>query len=99
MIVMAVAFTVKTEHRDAVMTAMKTMAKHTLQENGCHDYSFYAHFDDPQKIFLFEEWKDQACLDAHFETEHMAVFKEAIGELLGEPTKITRYVVSESGPL
>ena len=99
MIVMAVTFSVKPDRTDAAMTTMKVMAKSTLKEDGCNQYSFYADFDDPKKIFLFEEWRDQVCLDLHFETEHMAVFKAALDHLLEEPIKITRYVVSASGPL
>ena len=61
MIVISAAFTIQAGQQETVLNAMKAMAAETLKENGCHDYTFYSHLDDDQKVFLFEEWQDQAC--------------------------------------
>ena len=50
-------------------------------------------------FFLFEEWDGQIYLDAHFKTEHMAEFRKQLPDFTAAPPQVTRYVVSESGPL
>lgn len=99
MIVIGAVFIVKEDKRDTAIAAMSTMAAATLEEQGCNDYTFYADLKNPNKFFLFEEWDDQDCLNAHFQTPHMAEFRKITPDVLAEPTKLTRYVVSESGPL
>ena len=70
-----------------------------MQEEGCKDYTFYADLGDPHKFFLFEEWDGQIYLDAHFKTGHMAEFRKQLPDFTAAPPQVTRYVVSESGPL
>lgn len=99
MIVIAAVFRVKEDKRNEALEAMSEMAAATLKEKGCNDYTFYADLKDTSKFFLFEEWDDQDCLDAHFKTAHMAEFRKKMPDIASEPTVVTRYVVSESGPL
>ncbi len=62
----------------SVMDAGNTMVAATLKETGCVDYCFAIDIGNPTRIRLFEVWIDQAALDAHMQTPHMAVFMEAI---------------------
>ena len=99
MIVISAVFKVQEGKRDRAIDVMQEMANATLKEQGCNDYTFYADLKDPLRFFLFEEWDDQASLDAHFKTEHMAIFRKHLPDLTAHQTQVTRYVVSESGPL
>ncbi len=99
MIVIRAVFKVQEGKRAEAINVMQTMSRATLKEKGCNDYTFYADLDDQHKFFLFEEWDDQDCLNAHFKTEHMAEFRKQLPNLSAAPAQITRYVVSESGPL
>lgn len=99
MIVLDVKFNLKEGCFEDSVAAMKKVATETLQEDGCAEYRFALPFSEGLPIVLFEEWESQSALDAHFETGHLAQFRETMQELLAEPPIIRRYVVSEAGSL
>lgn len=99
MIVLDVKFKLKSGCLDQATAAMRACAAKTIAEIGCNAYRFATAFDGEYPIVLFEEWDSQAALDAHFETAHLQHFRTQMSELLESPPVITRYVVSESGPL
>ena len=45
-------------------------------EDGCLCYRFYADLINPRRLRLYEEWRDEAALEAHFQSPHMATFQE-----------------------
>lgn len=63
-------------------------------EAGCSSYACFAQADRPDAFLFFEEWRDQAALDAHFATPHFAGFMQRFPSLIdGSPT-ITLYTAS-----
>ncbi len=50
----------------------------TRQETGCIDYAFAIDLLHADTIRIAEIWSDQAALDAHFATRHMAEFNAAL---------------------
>ncbi len=99
MIVIAATFNIKEGKRQEAISTMQTMAKATMQEDGCNDYTFYADLENKNKFFLFEEWVNQEALSAHFEMPHMTIFRAAMSDIAASKTEVIRYLVSESGPL
>jgi quinol monooxygenase YgiN len=57
-------------HMLAMMTA-------TRAEDGCGAYAYAEDVAEPGLIHVFEIWRDQAALDAHFKTQHMAAWRAA----------------------
>jgi quinol monooxygenase YgiN len=57
-------------HMAAMMAASQT-------EDGCLDYNYAEDVTEPGLIHVFERWRDQAALDAHFKTDHMASWRGA----------------------
>jgi quinol monooxygenase YgiN len=57
-------------HMLAMMTA-------TRAEDGCAAYSYAEDVAEPGLIHVFEIWRDQSALDAHFKTAHMAAWRAA----------------------
>jgi quinol monooxygenase YgiN len=55
-------------HLEAVVAA-------TRKEAGCLVYAYAIDVEDPGLIRVFEQWRDQACLDAHFQTDHMRAWQ------------------------
>ena len=51
-------------------------------EDGCLEYSYGEDVLDPGLIRVFEVWRDQAALDAHFASEHIAAWR-AHGQRFG----------------
>ena len=99
MIVLDVKFNLKEGCFDEAVAAMKEVAAETLKEDGCVEYRFALPFSEGLPIVLFEEWESQEALEAHFETTHLAAFREKMEKVLTGPAVIRRYVVSEAGPL
>jgi len=99
MIVVAGAFPVDGSKAAEITDAANTMRVATLQEDGCHEYRFSFATDDPNTVLVFEEWRDQEALTKHFAAPHMAEFQAKVGTFVtGAPT-ISRYEVTDKGPL
>jgi quinol monooxygenase YgiN len=64
---------------DRLSSAMLTMMAATQAEEGCEHYVFSRALDDPDTAYVSERWRDQAALDAHFASSHMATFNAVIG--------------------
>jgi quinol monooxygenase YgiN len=77
--------------------SFEKMRAATLKEAGCIEYQAYADRGDPGTLFMFEKWKDQAALDAHFTSPHMAEFGAALGGLGIRGMDVKKYVVSSEG--
>jgi quinol monooxygenase YgiN len=99
MIVLDVKFLIKEDCIAEAKAAMKVCAEATLKEEGCNEYRFATEFGAEDRVVLFEEWRSQGDLDLHFETPHLQHFRSQMADALVEPPSITRYLVSESGPL
>ena len=95
MIVVAGAAKVKPDKRGKAVLSALAMAEATKEEPGCISYEFFVDIQDPNRIFIFEQWEDQAALDAHNLSEHMAEFREQLPDLLASSLDVKRYVVSE----
>jgi quinol monooxygenase YgiN len=62
---------------DGLRPHMIEMMAATRAEDGCVDYAYAEDVGEPGLVHVFEIWRDQAALDAHFKTEHMARWREA----------------------
>jgi len=99
MIVIAGTVPTKADRRDDVIAAATAMVRATLEEAGCNAYSFSFSMTEPATVCIFEEWVDQAALDAHFATAHMAEFRGKLGDLVAGAGTFTKYEIASSGPL
>ena len=99
MIIIAGTISVKPETREAAIEACLTMQKATQQEEGCISYRFHADLEDPNTLFLFEEWESQEHLSAHFKAEHMKAYRAVIPALVNGPSKLKYYTIESSRPL
>jgi quinol monooxygenase YgiN len=50
----------------------------TREERGCLAYAFSEDIAEPGVIHIAERWADQAALDAHNKTPHLAAFMGAL---------------------
>ena len=56
---------------------MLAMLTATRAEDGCLDYAYAEDVAEPGLIRVFELWRDQAALDAHFQAPHLAAWRAA----------------------
>ena len=70
----------KPEEADAVRAALSTLVAATRQERGCVSYALSESGAVPGTFVTDEQWTDQAALDAHMKTPHVAAAFAAVGE-------------------
>lgn len=99
MIVIAGSVAVRPERRDEAVRVACTMAAATRTEPGCVTYRFSADLDDPNVLLIFEEWESEEALARHFQTPHMAAFREALPGLLAGVPALRRYVVASAAAM
>lgn len=62
---------------DAARPAMRRMIEASRAEPGCLDYAYAEDVLDPGLIHVRELWTDQAALDRHFASPHLAAWRAA----------------------
>jgi len=83
----------------ATRKAIVEMVRASRAEDGCIDYAFASDLADPDTLILFERWRDQAALDAHGKSAHMAAFQEFMGATPPEASDLRIYDTDEGQPL
>jgi quinol monooxygenase YgiN len=99
MLIVAGTITVDPAHRDEMFAAVAPMVEATRAEPGCRAYVFSPDVDDPALVHLYELWDDQAALDAHFASDHMAAWQARAADLPISGRDIAKYIISEVGTL
>jgi autoinducer 2-degrading protein len=72
----------------------KGMTEKTLTEPGCTGYQLYQNPYEPTKFLVFETYKNQAAIDAHFAADYFKEFGGKIGPLTSQPSVIMIYDVA-----
>jgi quinol monooxygenase YgiN len=91
MIVLAAKFTGKPGRKNEILRLVDIVKPLSRAESGCLTYDFYEKQPEGNEFLFFEEWRDQAALDAHFATQHFADFVKAIPELIEGAPQIRIY--------
>lgn len=68
--------------------AMDAMVAPSRAEAGCQRYDAFQ--SETGQVIVVETWDDQAALDRHGQTPHMATFRAAIGDLLAGPVVVEK---------
>lgn len=78
---------IKEGQKQAFIDTAKELIQKSRQEEGCISYALYEDLNQNVLTFI-EEWKDQAAIDFHNQTEHfttivpkLAAFQEQPGEV------------------
>ena len=79
-------------HMLAMMTASRA-------EDGCIDYDYAIDVFEPGVIRIFEIWRDQAALEAHFAAPHMAEWRAAWPSFGVSDRRLFAYEVASERPL
>ena len=67
------------------------MIAETNREDGCLHYTFAEDVADPGLVLISERWRDQAAIDAHSKSAHMAEFLGAMGAMAPQGMDIRLY--------
>ena len=79
MFVLAATLQVKPEHREAFFEAQVENARASVRdEPGCVRFEVLVDAFDPNRMHIYEVFRDQAGLDAHLVAPHYARFREKV---------------------
>jgi len=87
------------DNLDRFRPHMAAMMAASRAEDGCIDYNYGDDVTEPGLIHVFERWRDQAALDAHFATGHMARWRAAWPSFGVSDRKLFAYEVASERPL
>ena len=87
----AAKISVKPDQVKAFIEATPAILAASRAEPGCVSYTMYQNPHEPASFFFFEQWKDQAAIDAHFATPHFKAFGEQIKNMVAAPPEIVIY--------
>ncbi len=74
MICLAVTFVIKPDHEDDAIDFFGKLTQHTVKEAGCRMYLAHRSTTEPRRFFLYEQYDDQAALDAHRAAPHFVQY-------------------------
>ncbi|MFE8585630.1 putative quinol monooxygenase [Sphingomonas sp. NCPPB 2930] len=87
------------DNLDAARPVMRRMVEASRAEPGCLEYGYAEDVLDPGLIHVKEIWVDQAALDAHFASPHIAEWRAAWPAFgIGE-RDLRVYTVGEARPV
>jgi quinol monooxygenase YgiN len=74
MLCVAVTYVIKPGHEQEAVELFGKLTGATRGEPGCRMYQVHRSTTDPRRFFIYEQYEDQAALDAHRATTHFAQF-------------------------
>ena len=70
MVVLAVTWMAKAGREAEVATLFSKLTEESRKEPGCQMYLVHRHKTEPRRFFIYEQYKDDAALEAHRTTPH-----------------------------
>ena len=65
MVVLAVTWMAKVGRESEVAAVFEKLTAESRKEPGCVMYQVHKHKTDPRRFFIYEQYKDDAALEAH----------------------------------
>jgi quinol monooxygenase YgiN len=70
MVVLAVTWMAKQGHEADVAAVFTKLTEESRKEPGCSMYQVHRHKTEPRRFFIYEQYKDDAALEAHRTAPH-----------------------------
>jgi len=70
MVVLAVTWVANPGHEEEVAETFRKLQAASRQEPGCLMYIVHRQVDNPARIFIYEQYRDSAALEAHRSSPH-----------------------------
>jgi quinol monooxygenase YgiN len=74
MVVLAVTWMAKAGHEAEVAAVLEKLSGEARKEPGCAMFQVHRHRTEPRRYFIYEQYKDDAALEAHRATPHFLQF-------------------------
>lgn len=90
MFVIVAKIQIKPEFREPFLASMLDDARGSVEkEPGCLHFSVVQDLEDPNRICLFEVYRDRAAFEAHRQMPHYLRWRKTVGEWYAAPTEVT----------
>ena len=70
MVVLAVVWVARPAHEEEVADVFRKLEAESRREPGCLMYIVHRHKDDAARFFIYEQYEDEAALQAHRDAAH-----------------------------
>ncbi len=91
MIALFVTIHMKPEYRDAFLESMLGDARGSVNdEPGCLRFDVVQDDNDPNTIYLYEIYKDQAAFDYHGQAPHFVKWRDTVKDWFASPISVIR---------
>jgi quinol monooxygenase YgiN len=94
MLIIAGTLRVPPEKLAAFKPHMEKMLLASRAEPGCITYSYAIDVQDSGLVRVFEAWRDQAAIDAHFKAPHLAEWRASWPKFGVSDRKLSLYEVA-----
>jgi quinol monooxygenase YgiN len=74
MVVLVVTWMAKAGHEQDVAALFGKLTEESRKEPSCLMYQVHQHKTEPRRFFIYEQYKDDAALEAHRTTPHFMQF-------------------------
>jgi quinol monooxygenase YgiN len=74
MVVLAVTWMAKTGRETEVADSFAKLSEASRKEPGCVMFQAHRHKTDPRRFFIYEQYQDDAALEAHRASPHFLQF-------------------------
>lgn len=91
MLALLVTIHIQPEHRDAFIESMLDDARGSVNdEPGCFRFDVLRDDNDPNTIYLYEIYKDQAAFEAHGKAPHFIRWRDTVKDWHASPITVVR---------
>ena len=87
MVVLAVTWMAKTGRESEVVAVFEKLTAESRKEPGSLMYQVHKHKTDPRWFFVYEQYKDDAALEAHRTSPHFLQFAKKDLPKIGDRTE------------
>jgi autoinducer 2-degrading protein len=74
MITLVVNYVIRPGHEQEAEGFLRELRTASRSESGCRTYEVHRSLEEPRAFLIFEQYDDQAALEAHRETPHFLQF-------------------------
>lgn len=91
MLAVFVRIQIKPEYRDRYIEAsMADAIGSTNNEPGCHRFDVLKDDDDPNRIYFYEVYEDEAALQTHLTMPHFQTWQDTVADWTAQPMEMVR---------
>ena len=70
MLILTVHVAIQAGHEEEIIPALRILQEESRRESGCLSYIVQRSRENPRRYFIYEQYKDEAALDAHRNSAH-----------------------------